>query len=287
MNRIVLGGAQLGLPYGILNNGESLGDAQVAEILDTAFESGINQIDTAIAYGNSEDLIGAHGQGRFAIISKLPPIPDDCSDVQGWVYEHITSSLSRLRVAELDALLLHQPSDLAGKHGTNLYSSITQLKKDRLIGKFGVSIYSPQDLDGILGSFELDVVQTPFNVFDQRINSQIEQLSSLGIEIHARSIFLQGILLANNSSRPAFFDRWSDELSRFDAWVKETGTSAMQCCLSFALQNQRISRIVIGSASSQSLSEVMRCVQTTSNSTSPHFDITDETLIDPRLWTTT
>ena len=286
MNRIVLGGAQLGLPYGILNNGESLGDVQVAEILDTAFGFGINQIDTAIAYGNSEALIGTHGQGRFAIISKLPPIPDDSSDVQGWVDEHITSSLSRLRVAQLDTLLLHQPSDLTGKHGEKLYSAITQLKKDRLISKFGVSIYSPQDLDRILGNFELEVIQTPFNVFDQRINVHLEQLSSLGIEIHARSIFLQGILLANGSSRPAFFDRWSNELSRFDAWVKETGTSAMQCCLSFALQNQGISKIVIGSTSAQSLSEVMRCVQTISNIASPDFGIADETLIDPRLWAT-
>ena len=183
-------------------------------------------------------------------------------------------------------MLLHQPSDLTGKHGTNLYSSITQLKKDRLISKFGVSIYSPQDLDRILGNFELEVIQTPFNVFDQRINAHLEQLSSLGIEIHARSIFLQGILLANGSSRPAFFDRWSNELSRFDDWVKETGASAMQCCLSFALQNQGISKIVIGSTSAQSLSEVMRCVQTTSNFASPNFDITDETLIDPRLWAT-
>ena len=286
MNRIVLGGAQLGLPYGILNNGESLGDAQVAEILDTAFEFGIDQIDTAIAYGNSEALIGTHGQGRFTVISKLPPIPDDCSDVQGWVYEHITSSLSRLCVTQLDALLLHQPSDLTGKHVESLYSSITQLKNDRLIGKFGVSIYSPQDLDGILENFVLDVVQTPFNVFDQRINAHLQQLSSLGIEIHARSVFLQGILLANSSSRPAFFNRWSNELSRFDDWVKETGLSAMQCCLSFALQNQGISKIVIGSTSAQSLSEVMRCVQTISNFSSPDFDIADETLIDPRLWAT-
>jgi aryl-alcohol dehydrogenase-like predicted oxidoreductase len=287
MNRIVLGGAQLGLPYGILNNGESLGDAQVAEILDTAFEFGINQIDTAIAYGNSEALIGTHGQGRFAIISKLPPIPDVCTDVQGWVGEQITSSLSRLRVTRLDALLLHQPSDLTGKHGDNLFSAISQLKKNQLIKRFGLSIYSPHDLDGILEDFELDVVQTPFNVFDQRINAHIERLSSLGIEIHARSIFLQGVLLTSHSTRPTFFDRWNNELSRFDAWVKETGQSAMQCCLSFALQNKWISKIVIGSTSAQSLSEVMRCVQTTSNFASPNFDITDETLIDPRLWATT
>ena len=190
LSRISLGTAQFGLDYGITNNTGQIDSDEADLILAECLAIGINSLDTAIAYGNSEALIGTHGQGRFAIISKLPPIPDDSSDVQGWVDEHITSSLSRLRITQLDTLLLHQPSDLTGKHGENLYSAITQLKKDRLISRFGVSIYSPQDLDGLLGNFVLDVVQTPFNVFDQRINAHLEQLTSLGIEIHARSIFL-------------------------------------------------------------------------------------------------
>jgi aryl-alcohol dehydrogenase-like predicted oxidoreductase len=75
MNRIVLGGAQLGLPYGILNGGETLSREAVARILDTAVSHGIDSIDTAIAYGQSETVIGETAQNRFKIISKLPPIP--------------------------------------------------------------------------------------------------------------------------------------------------------------------------------------------------------------------
>ena len=71
MNRIVLGGAQLGLPYGILNGGETLSREEVACILDTAVDHGIDSIDTAIAYGQSESIIGETSQNRFNIISKL------------------------------------------------------------------------------------------------------------------------------------------------------------------------------------------------------------------------
>ena len=85
MNRIVLGGAQLGLPYGILNGGETLSREEVARILDTAVDHGIDAIDTAIAYGQSESIIGETAQNRFKIISKLPPIPSDVSNVSQWV----------------------------------------------------------------------------------------------------------------------------------------------------------------------------------------------------------
>ena len=284
MNRIVLGGAQLGLPYGILNNGESMGDVQVAEILDSAFEFGINQIDTAIAYGNSEALIGTHGQGRFAIISKLPPIPDDCSDVQGWVYEHITSSLSRLRVTQLDALLLHQPSDLTGKHGESLYSSITQLKNDRLIGKFGISIYSPQDLHGVLGNFVLDVVQTPFNVFDQRISHHYETLSSLGVEIHARSIFLQGVLLSEEGQLPSYFDQWRPAFEQFRDWTVQNRLTPIEACVAFVLNQSHVSRIVVGALNAKQLSESLKVIPRVGTTSPFSLRINDINLVDPRHW---
>jgi aryl-alcohol dehydrogenase-like predicted oxidoreductase len=284
MNRIVLGGAQLGLPYGILNNGEAMGDAQVAEVLDTAFELGINEIDTAIAYGNSEALIGAHGQGRFAITSKLPPIPDVCADVQGWVGEQIASSLSRLRVTQLDALLLHQPSDLKGKHGENLFSAISQLKKNQLIKRFGVSIYSPQDLDGILGNFELDVVQTPFSVFDQRINAQTERLSSLGIEIHARSIFLQGVLLSEKGRLPSYFDQWQPEFERFYDWIAQNRLTAVEACVAFVINQPHISRIVIGALNTEQLLESVRALSRLGTTSPFSLRIDDVNLVDPRRW---
>ena len=124
MNRIVLGGAQLGLPYGILNGGETLSREEVARILDTAVDHGIDSIDTAIAYGQSESIIGETSQNRFKIISKLPPLPVDISNVSEWVHSQVQGSLSRLKCTSLDALLLHRPQDLTGDQGAELYAAI-------------------------------------------------------------------------------------------------------------------------------------------------------------------
>jgi len=131
MNRIVLGGAQLGLPYGILNGGETLSREEVARILDTAVDRGIDSIDTAIAYGQSESVIGETSQNRFNIISKLPPLPVDISNVSEWVHSQVQGSLSRLKCTSLDALLLHSPQDLIGAQGAELYAAIGSLMAEK------------------------------------------------------------------------------------------------------------------------------------------------------------
>ena len=163
MNRIVLGGAQLGLPYGVLNGGETLSREEVARILDTAVGHGIDSIDTAIAYGQSELLIGETAQNRFNIISKLPPLSLEVSNVSEWVHMQVNASLARLKCTSLDALLLHRPRDLVEQHGTELYAAIESLKIRKIIQRFGVSIYAPDELDGIIGKFDIDVVQAPLN----------------------------------------------------------------------------------------------------------------------------
>ena len=284
MNRIVLGGAQLGLPYGILNGGETLSREEVARILDTAVDHGIDAIDTAIAYGQSESIIGETAQNRFKIISKLPPIPSDVSNVSQWVRTQVDASLSRLKCKSLDALLLHRPQDLTDAHGTELYAAINSLKVEKIIQRFGVSIYAPDELNGIIGTFDIDVVQAPLNVFDRRILGVIDQLSALDIEVHVRSVFLQGVLVAKPEDRPQRFHQWSEHFTRFDEWVNESGMSAMACCLGFALQQAGIAKLVIGTTSATSLAEIMTSIPNTHLEVPPHLQSSIEQLIDPRSW---
>ena len=284
MNRIVLGGAQLGLPYGILNGGETLSREEVARILDTAFGHGIDSIDTAIAYGQSESIIGETAQNRFKVISKLPPIPSSVSNVSEWVHTQVDASLSRLKCTSLDALLLHRPQDLTGIHGAELYDAISSLKIEKIIHRFGVSIYEPDELADIIGKFDIDVVQAPFNVFDRRILGVINQLAALNIELHVRSVFLQGVLIAGPAGRPQRFEPWSEHFALFDEWVHSTGMSAMSCCLGFALQQPGVAKLVIGATSAESLAEIMASIP------SKHFEVpvqlqsSIEQLIDPRYW---
>ncbi len=284
MNRIVLGGAQLGLPYGILNGGETLSREEVARILDTAAGHGIDAIDTAIAYGQSESVIGETAQNRFKIISKLPPIPLDVSNVSQWVRTQVDASLSRLKCTSLDALLLHRSQDLTDAHGTELYAAINSLKVEKIIQRFGVSIYTPDELNGIIGTFDIDVVQAPLNVFDRRILGVIDQLTALNIELHVRSVFLQGVLIAKPENRPQRFQPWSEHFARFDEWVLSTGVSAMACCLGFALQQSSVAKLVIGTTSATSLAEIMTSIPNTHLEVPPHLQSSIEQLIDPRSW---
>lgn len=120
MNRIILGGAQLGLPYGVLGTGEKLNALEINDLFDAANSVGIQTIDTAIAYGTSESVIGDYSNSRFKIITKLPPLPNDVNDVSGWVRQQIDASLTRLQTNNIDALLLHHPQDLTGEFGVTL-----------------------------------------------------------------------------------------------------------------------------------------------------------------------
>ena len=287
MNRIVLGGAQLGLPYGILNGGETLSREEVARILNTAVDHGIDSIDTAIAYGQSESIIGETSQNRFNIISKLPPLPVDVSNVSEWVHSQVQGSLSRLKCTSLDALLLHRPQDLTGAQGAELYAAIGSLMAEKMIHRFGVSIYSPDDLEGIIGIFDIQVVQAPLNVFDRRILGVTDQLSALNIEVHARSVFLQGVLIANPKDRPQRFEPWSEHFALFDKWVRSTGVSAMACCMGFALQQPGIAKLVIGTTSAESLDEIMTSIPNSTLEVPPHLQSSVEQLIDPRFWSAT
>jgi len=284
MNRIVLGGAQLGLPYGILNGGETLSREEVARILDTAVDHGIDSIDTAIAYGQSESIIGETSQNRFNIISKLPPLPVDISNVSEWVHSQVQGSLSRLKCTSLDALLLHRPQDLTGAQGAELYAAIGSLIAEKMIHRFGVSIYSPEDLEGIIGTFDIHVVQAPLNVFDRRILVVTNQLSALNIEVHVRSVFLQGVLIANPINRPQRFEPWSEHFALFDEWVRSSGVSAMACCMGFALQQPGIAKLVIGTTSAKSLDEIMNSIPNSVLEVPAHLQSSVEQLIDPRVW---
>ena len=284
MNRIVLGGAQLGLPYGILNGGETLSREEVARILDTAVDHGIDAIDTAIAYGQSELVIGETAQNRFKIISKLPPIPSDVSNVSQWVRTQVDASLSRLKCSSLDALLLHRSQDLTDAHGAELYAAINSLKVEKIIQRFGVSIYAPDELTGIIGTFDIDVVQAPLNVFDRRILGVIDQLTALNIEVHVRSVFLQGVLIAKPENRPQRFQPWSEHFARFDEWVNASGMSAMACCLGFALQQSGVAKLVIGTTSPKSLTEIMTSIPNMKLEVPADLQSLSEQLIDPRVW---
>ena len=284
MNRIILGGAQLGLPYGVLGTGEKLNSVEIKELLEAASSIGIQTIDTAIAYGSSESVIGDYSNSRFKIITKLPPVPKDAADVSGWVRQQIDASLSRLQTNSIDALLLHHPQDLTGEFGVKLKKVVDELLSEGVMKRFGISIYSPDELTPIVGHFPIDIVQTPFNVFDQRITPWLETLGKHSIEVHARSVFLQGILVSPANTRPERFRKWEAQFNHFDNWVSELSMSAISVCLGVALNQPGISHVIVGALSSSQLLETSAQIPKDFPHRSEDMQSNDLALIDPRAW---
>jgi aryl-alcohol dehydrogenase-like predicted oxidoreductase len=209
-NRIVLGTVQFGLPYGIANQNGQVSRSETAAILDHAWSAGLDTLDTAIAYGESEQRLGEINVEKWRVITKLSAIPENCSDVTSWAQKSLLSSLERLRIPKLYGMLLHRSKDLLGPHGDSLYNALLAGKDQGFVEKIGVSIYDPKELDSLPTKFKFDLVQAPYNIIDRRLalSGWLTKLHQAGTEIHVRSVFLQGLLLMKAEKKPLIFNRW-------------------------------------------------------------------------------
>src|SRR5262249_17350751 len=157
-------------------------------------------IDTAPLYGGSEESLGRalRAGDAFAIVTKTPWFgPGGVPANAEALTSAFQASLDRLRQERVYGLLVHRASDLLGPEGDDLFEAMRRLKQLGRVAKIGVSIYDARELEGVLARHQPDLVQLPLNVLDQRLlaGGQITRLKSAGVEIHARSAFLQGLLL--------------------------------------------------------------------------------------------
>jgi aryl-alcohol dehydrogenase-like predicted oxidoreductase len=284
--RLALGTVQFGIPYGIANRAGQVSRDEAEAILHHAWSVGIDTIDTAISYGESEQRLGDIGVRQWKIVTKLPVIPESCTDVAGWVHESVQGSLARLGIPSLHGLLLHHSQQLLGPQGDALWSALSVLRDQRSVEKVGVSVYSPDELDAVWPRFRVDVVQAPFNILDRRLSSSgwLNRLSAAGTEIHVRSIFLQGLLLMDAADRSAKFDRWQPLWRRWHNWLVEEKLTPVQACLGFALAHSGITRVVVGVDSLSQLREILDCAGST-GVTPPDSLLSEELqLINPSSW---
>lgn len=259
MSRLILGTAQFGSHYGVANHSGQISADEAKKILDIAQSNGVRFIDTAVSYGASERVLGKMGLCDFEMITKLPKVPEHHPHVEHWLLTEISESLERLQVSSLYGVLLHYPDQLLGPQGDAIYNALCAAKKLGLVYKIGVSIYQPSELDALLQYRKFDLIQAPFSVLDRRLATSgwLEKLQNLGIEVHVRSIFLQGLLLMSPEQRPAYFGRWSQLLSRYDQWLEEHRIHAIAACLRFVLTYPAIHKLIIGVDSSMQLQQII------------------------------
>jgi len=284
--RLALGTAQFGLPYGIANQAGQVSRKDVSSMLQLAASNGIDTLDTAIAYGESEAALGLAGTQGFKVVTKLPALPEDAPNVITWVMEQVEASLTRLGASAVYGLLLHRPEQLLGSNGKELYEALCALKECGKVQKIGVSIYNPFELDELTRRYHFDLVQAPFNIIDSRLHRTgwLQRLKDQEVEIHTRSAFLQGLLLMQKEAIPSKFLPWNNLWEQWHKWLSEHNVSALQACLAFPLAYPEIDRVVVGAESVQQLQQIIDAANSFLPDTFPDLACDAENLINPSCW---
>lgn len=284
--KIALGTVQFGIDYGVANTAGRVRPEDVKNILQLAAARGVDTLDTAIAYGDSESVLGRVGVGSWKVVTKLPALPEDCMDVAGWVSAQMDGSLSRLGVSRVHGVLLHRPAQVLGQHGKQLLGALLHLKAHGITRKIGVSVYGSEELDMLAGVMPLDLVQAPLNVLDRRLveSGWAKKLKNQGTELHVRSAFLQGLLLMQADQRPEGFARWQPVWAEWTRWLGATSLTPLQACLGYVLGVEEVDKVVVGVDSVGHLTEVLSATRSGLPSLPTWPQPIDTDLINPGRW---
>ena len=291
-SRIGLGTAQFGLNYGISNLTGKTPIKDVTEILQYCFQNNISTIDTAHTYGDSEQAIGLGFNSKlFDVITKTIPTfqKEIRSDQIKIVCDGVFESLRRLRLDRLYGLLVHHCEDLANPGGDLLFKSLNEIKSKGFLSKIGVSVYSIEEIEFILENYEVDLIQIPMNVFDQRLlrSGMLQRIKNSGIEIHVRSAFLQGVVFMEPKNLPLKMANHSVHLTNFQLAIQKLGISPISACLAFLMQQPEIDKVICGVNSLSQLKELIETASILPLIDRKFFDtlaVEDENFLNPSNW---
>ncbi len=283
--KIALGTVQFGLDYGVSNSAGRVAQDEAVRILDRASAAGIGVIDTAWAYGGSEEVLGLLGAAeRFRIITKTAPLDD--LGVEG-VSARFAESSQRLGADPLYGLLVHHAGDLLGREGAALAAEVRRLKASGAVDRIGVSAYNAEELFAsleVLGG--ADLVQVPVNVFDQRLirNGALTELRNRGVEVHARSAFLQGLLLIHPEETPSYFGPIGEHLLGWHEFCAAHDMSPLSAALSFVTELETVDQVVVGVESAEQLAQIVGVSAQLPVGGFEEFALEDEAFIEPSRW---
>jgi hypothetical protein len=282
--KLAIGGAQFGLDYGFVKN-KKIETNEIYKIKKLAKKFKVSFIDTAINYNDSERIIGNNKLNNFKIITKIKLPKQNILNIKDWSTGIINQSLTNLKINKIYAVLFHDYKDLLGNRGKIFLDSLIYLKKKNYFSKIGLSIYSPHELDLVWKFWKPDLVQAPFNVFDQRIirSGWLNKLKIDKKEVFVRSCFLQGLLLGDFHNH-SYFRPYKKEINSFYNWCKKEKISNLRACVHFVKQYNKIDNLIVGFQNSQQLKEIINIFKEKLIKVPDIFNCNKTNLIDPRKW---
>ena len=292
--KLGIGTAQFGLDYGISNTSGKTSLKEVRSILKIAKENGVDVLDTAYSYGDSESVIGKclPEQNRFRIIIKTPSFKKsrytaaDGNTIKSAFYE----SLERLRLSSVAGLLIHHAVDALAEGSEFLYEVMHELKGKGLVEKIGFSVYTKEQINQLLDLYDFELIQVPVNVLDQRLikGDELKKLKDKGIEVHARSIFLQGLLLMDPDTIHPFFNEIRLLLQKYKRFLYLNGLSFVEGAIEFIKKIPEIDHIIVGVNNLKQLKANIQSFNRTNNNLNidsfKEFYINEPKFINPSSW---
>jgi aryl-alcohol dehydrogenase-like predicted oxidoreductase len=279
IGRLGIGTVQFGQAYGISNTEGQVPRAEVKLILDLAARAGIGLLDTAANYGEAEAALGGNDLRAFRVVSKTCSVEHGVHAVIARVRESVRT------LGAVDLLLVHSVKDLLGPSGATLWRALEALKAEGAIGGIGISAYVADDPAALVERFRPDAMQLPFSLLDQRLlqDGSLARLKALGVEIHARSLFLQGLLFM--SQPPEKLKAAGPMLEKIRTEISDAGATPLTAALGFVLSRPEIDVAVVGMTGLMQLREIVSAVL----SPLPDMDwrtcaLADERILTPSLW---
>jgi aryl-alcohol dehydrogenase-like predicted oxidoreductase len=292
-SRLVLGTAQLGMPYGIANKSGKPDFSSALSIIQAAWESGITEFDTAQAYGDSEQILGRIfaelGIVQEArVITKLRSM--QTFGEGSHLHQSVEESLKRLKVSKLECLLLHR-EDMLDMLDDGLKESLLTLVQRGYVRYLGVSVYSPDRAIQALGDDLFNVIQIPANVLDRRFHRAgvFEIAEKRDRRIYIRSAFLQGLVLMNGEDVPKKMASMKPVLAKLDRLALQYRLSRQAIALLYLRDQFVNAKVIFGAEVPEQVLQNTRCWQ----SKAPEgiildlidaFPELDESILNPAKW---
>ena len=281
--KLALGTVQFGIDYGVANTKGQVQIEEVHAILNYAQKNGVNTLDTASSYGNSEEVLGKFVVNDFKIITKTTYIKKGVNEV----VRNFHQSLKNLKQQKVCGLLIHDINEIEHKRFDALFIELARLKQQGLVKKIGASVYNSQQIDYLLDNFSIDLIQLPINILDQRLisNDSLIKLKKHNVEIHARSAFLQGLLLMSTDTIPSWFNPIKDTLKLFHKEAKKQNLTKLQLALGFVQSLTEIDKVVVGVDSLKQLYEIINASSVKVNAVElSNISINDPIFLNPSNW---
>lgn len=253
-SKLILGTVQFGLHYGINNTIGKLREDQVFELLETAYELGIRTLDTAETYGNAHNIISNfHNQHeiKYKIITKYSSSNIEYpADLTSRIKAHCLN----FNVDYLEGYMFHSFKDFKSNICRDS-KVLDKIKDSGLVNKLGVSVYSNAEIEELLNYKNIDLIQLPFNLFDNahQRKETLEKARNKNIEIHTRSAFLQGLFFKDVSTLNDELLTFKPPLEDLSLLSKNSNIAMVDLAINYPLSKSYINKVLIGVDSVQQL----------------------------------